>query len=140
MHVPSSSIAYAIYISQFLPASQHIEVLPDTDHQGVLPDTDHQGLTQSHSGEVCRETYNYKNPHPCTPAEDCAFVVRWRSLGEEAAEETGERRGEGGDNGGWAEYHVMAALSGVDSSSMWMALGFSSSSDMVCTDSVQWAL
>lgn len=63
----------------------------------------------------CRETYNYKTPHPCKPGVDCAFVVKWQALGE-----------------GWAEYDVMASLAGLNhTSSLWVAMGFSSSSDMV---------
>ena len=75
---------------------------------------------KSHNGS-CRESYNFKHPHPCTPGADCTFVVMWGPVVK-------ERRGEE-----WVELHVTAALSDLGSShhSVWVALGFSSDSDMV---------
>jgi len=82
-----------------------------------------------HVGDVapksqeCREGFNYKWPHPCDPAKDCTFVVKWRLWDE-------------GDDGGnetarTAEYHVMAKVSALNKTSCWIALGFSSNSQMV---------
>ena len=74
---------------------------------------------------TCRELYNYKHPHPCTPGVDCEFVVRWRP----SAEGEGE----------WVEFEVTADLSGLGDedgsySLVWLALGFSSNPNMVRHD------
>lgn len=68
------------------------------------------------SAAGCRESYNYKYPHPCKPGVNCAFIVKWQTCRE-----------------GWVEYDVKARLvPGLNhTSSLWVALGFSSSSDMV---------
>ena len=72
----------------------------------------------------CMETYNFKHPHPCTPMVDCEFVVKWRMVKDEETVQGGGR---------WAEYHLMATLPpGKGSSPVWVALGFSSNSKMVC--------
>jgi hypothetical protein len=63
----------------------------------------------------CRDTYNYKHPHPCSPGVNCDFVVRWQPL----------------EGQGKVEFEVVAALSGLDHTSVWVALGFSSNPDMV---------
>lgn len=87
---------------------------------GLFP----QRLSPRHEGEDqlsavgCREYYNYKSPHPCSPGVDCAFVVRWRTL-------------EGEEDGKWVEFSVTASLAGLNHTSLWVALGFSSNSQMV---------
>ena len=56
--------------------------------------------------------------------------LNWKS------EELSSSQGEGeatGKEGGWAEFHLITAIpSGLDSSSLWTALGFSPNSKMVC--------
>lgn len=53
-------------------------------------------------------------------------MVKWRSLDEE------EKGGEGGSGGGgWVEFDVTANISDMVTSSVWVALGFSSNSKMV---------
>ena len=121
-----------MFVCQFPgPTLQDQDFLLSTRHADV-----EEGRGSSHmTNSTCRETYNYKHPHPCHPGVDCVFVVRWgevRTLDEEEEEVGGE----------WVEFHVTASLSGLrakqgsgsphsSDSSVWVALGFSSNRDMV---------
>ena len=95
-------------------------------HQKFSPR--HSGVLKSSSDSKCREDFNYKYPHPCTPGKDCLFVVKWQPL-EALDEEARERQK-------WVEFEVTADLTGLDSASFWVALGFSSNSAMVSMSSL----